>query len=240
MTIPVNFPQPKKIIGPTYPPELWDLLNLVKRDVMNTINCVQIGKIESYVALTNTAEVSINSKKILTDGSQVDYPKLGDVPVFILCGSDSFISCPIAKGDDCIVLFNDRSIDNWYLSGQVLPPSDIRSHSLSDGIAIVGIKSLKSTSLKPVNSVCVNGGSKKVSIKNSATDLKTLMTTLVTHVQSLIDLVSGLTIVDTGTPTVPAGTWPVLPATQTSLAALKTTLTTYKTTMATLLDEGTV
>jgi hypothetical protein len=220
--------------------DLKNLLDLLKKDILSSMNCVQIGTIQSYDNIKNTAEVSINFKRKLADGKILSYPLLADCPVYVMTGGSSYISMPITKGDTCLVIFNDRAIDDWWLSNSTLPPSSTRMHSLSDGIVLVGIKSLTSAVLRPLNSVCINAANKKVAIKNNSSDIKTLLNTLVDKMNTLIDKVSAITVIDTGTPAVPAGTWPINPSLVTELAALKTELTTFKTTtINALFDEGT-
>ncbi|CAK9250669.1 unnamed protein product [Sphagnum jensenii] len=58
---------------------------------------------------------------------------------------------PIAQGDQCLILFNDRSIDNWFTSGQVQPLASSRLHSFSDGIALVGLNYLNNGVTKLTN-----------------------------------------------------------------------------------------
>jgi len=184
---------PNRILGPTAEPDLYELLRRFKLDTMYGLNCVQIGKIQSYNTLLNTAKISVNMTRKLINGEEFTYPPLEDCPVFVLSGGDASISMPIAKNDDCIVLFNDRNIDNWFSSGDVVPPADSRCHSISDGIAIVGIRNLKTAKLTPANSVCINGGSKKVSVKNSATDLKKIIDMLITQITLLtVNISTGL------------------------------------------------
>lgn len=43
---------------------------------------------------------------------------------------------PIIPGDECLVVFSDLSIDNFWLNGNVQNPVESRRHDLSDGIAI--------------------------------------------------------------------------------------------------------
>jgi len=47
---------------------------------------------------------------------------------------------PVAAGDDCLLVFCSRSIDEWWISGEKHVPHDLRKHDLSDAIAIVGIR----------------------------------------------------------------------------------------------------
>lgn len=215
-----------KILGPTSPPDLTTLLDLMKRETMYSINCVMIGTIELYNTATNMASISINFKRAMADGTVLEYPKLEDCPVFVLGGGTAQISMPIVKGDQCLVLFNDRNFDNWYLSGDVTVPQDTRCHNIADGIALVGIRNLKTAKFTPLNSICIDGGSKKVAIRNtSGKDLKTILL-------KLIDCILALQVFDIGTPAAPAGTWGLTGSTGPS------GLVTLKTDIASLLDEG--
>ena len=171
------------------PVDLAALLARVKYDVMASMFCVQIGTIVSYNQALNTASISINSKKQFSTGQTADYPVLGDCPVFILSSgsgtSSSQISMPINKGDQCIVIFNDRCIDQWWVSGKAEIPESSRMHSIADGIALVGIRNLKTVKFTPANSICIDGGSKKVSVKNSSTNLKAVIDLIIDAIGTL-------------------------------------------------------
>lgn len=53
------------------------------------------------------------------------------------------MTMPIAKGDSCFVLFNDRDIDNWFFDGGVKVPNTNRIHDISDGLVVVGVNNLQ-------------------------------------------------------------------------------------------------
>lgn len=132
-------------------PMLADLLNLFKKDLLLGFNCHHIGTIQSFNSVKQTATATINYKKTyfkpnsvtgLYDPVLVDYPVLLDSPVVCLGGGGSSLTFPIASGDECLVLFNDRDIDNWFSgssNGAVATP---RLHSFSDGIIVVGLRSM--------------------------------------------------------------------------------------------------
>lgn len=127
------------------PPDLPAVLRSLLREAHTSINCVQIGTIQSFNAANQTATIKIAMKlveKLDADGSKVlrDYPLLLECPVFILHGAGDAITFPIAAGDSCIILFNDRQIDQWLNFGEGLPPEVGRTHNISDGIALVGLK----------------------------------------------------------------------------------------------------
>lgn len=185
----------EKIYGLEADPTMADLILEAKRDVKYSINCVQLGTIEAYTRATNMAKVSINFKRKLGDGSLADYPVLADCPVFIPSGGNSALTFPITKGDQCIILFNDRNIDNWYLKGEVKEPATSRCHDIADGIVLVGIRNLVTAAqanTPPSNSVCLDAGLKKVAIKNSITDLKTILINLTNAIAQMTFTTGGV------------------------------------------------
>lgn len=139
--------------GPTEIPDLRALLNAHRDELFASLNCHQTGTIVSFDQDKQTAVVQLNAQRVVYDRPQttneglqqqpriVDYPLLTDVPVFFASGGNARLTLPIAQGDTCIVLFNDRDLDAWWASGQVVPPNSPRMHSLSDAMAIVGIRS---------------------------------------------------------------------------------------------------
>ena len=172
-----------KNIGTVSDPNMTDLMDSNKRNIFNTMNCIQLGTIQEYNPTTNMSKVSVNFKRVFQDGTELDYPLLCDCPTFILSGGGASISMPIAQGDQCLILFNDRNIDNWYLDGSVKAPRNQRAHSISDAIVLVGIRHLAIAAPTPIASLCVDGGGKKVSIKNNSKDLKNLITSLISTIK---------------------------------------------------------
>jgi hypothetical protein len=120
-------------------PNLKELLDIVKHDIFATLNCHRLGKVESVNLAQNTLSATISSKWTQDDGTVIEYPLLVDVPYMFLTGGQASITMPIEKGDDCLLLFNDRDIDNWFV-GNTTAPNTPRLHSLSDGLAIVGFR----------------------------------------------------------------------------------------------------
>lgn len=137
----VDQQQQKTIIDP----DLSDVLMLHKRDIFATLNCVKIGKILSFDGTKKTASIQILFKRLLPSGAAASYQKLLDCPVFTLQGGGAYVQMPIAAGDNCIVLFSDRALDDWFQSGSEQVPSSARMHDLSDGIAIVGLNAMNSS-----------------------------------------------------------------------------------------------
>lgn len=129
-------------------PYLPDVLQELKRDIFATINCVQIGIVEEFDPTDQTATIRLALKQVKSvnpDGTRIlqEHPLLLKCPVVMLFGGLSFITLDISPGDNCIVLFNDREIDEWFTNGGVQTPQTFRAHDLSDGFAIVGIRSMQ-------------------------------------------------------------------------------------------------
>ena len=115
------------------------LLELQNKDTKRQINCHQVGEIVSFDPATQTAEVKVKMSFLL-NGEIKEYPLLLDCPCIVLAGGQGSVTFPITAGDSCLVLFNDRDMDNWYSGGQTMPPRTERLHDFSDAIALVGLR----------------------------------------------------------------------------------------------------
>jgi len=73
---------------------------------------------------------------------EINLPLLINVPIIYPRGGGFSLTFPIKKGDECLIVFNERSIDNWHAFGTIKKPNDRRFHSLSDAVVHVGLSSL--------------------------------------------------------------------------------------------------
>jgi len=126
-------------------PDMTVTLDNVRRDTKVSLNAVQIGIIQEFDSARQVATVRIalrQVKEIKPDGTRVleEYPLIKECPVVTMFGGDSFINLPIQPGDNCLVFFNDREIDQWLYNGGVQTPVTPRVHDISDAIALVGIR----------------------------------------------------------------------------------------------------
>ena len=93
-----------------------------------------VGSIVKYDPNKRTVDV----QPMVRGKTKENPPLLMDVPVWFP-GSFTY---NVNVGDECLVVFADNCIDAWWQSGTVSSPITARSHDMSDGIAIVGLKSL--------------------------------------------------------------------------------------------------
>lgn len=158
--------------------DLRELLNRVKFDIKSEMNCVAVGRIVQFYPETQTADISINYKRVLKRRNAVqageytdflvDYPLLLRCPVVVMNGGGAVISFPISANDTCVILFNDRDMDLWLEEESIVSaPNSERLHDLSDAIALVGIRSVGSA-IESYESTSL-----KISYKNTTITIKT-------------------------------------------------------------------
>lgn len=192
-------------------PTLADLINLLKKEIAMETNCHHVATVQSFDAAKQTATATVNYKtsvSVIGDRGVyvqklVDYPVLVDCPVIFLFGSKGGFTNPVAEGDPCIVLFNDRDIDNWFqgaIPGAVASP---RLHSFADGFIVVGPRSLaqsiadfdpdRPTLRNFSGTTGVSVGEDKVEVFNADHTLNELLQELVEDVKTLAGHLNELT-----------------------------------------------
>ena len=116
-----------------------EVINDLIRKISGGIRVAMPASIESYDFKTQKADIKIDMQELYQNGTSLDYPVLSGVPIiFPRCGGAS-ITMPISRGDTCLVMFLDRDSTAWLLGGKNLKPKSMRSHHLSDAVAIMGL-----------------------------------------------------------------------------------------------------
>jgi hypothetical protein len=108
-------------------------------DILAELHTCMPGQIEQYNSTTQKAEVKPLLKRAMKDGTQLAYPIISDVPVCFPSGNDASITFPLSKGTIVLLLFSEKSLNNWVVSGNDSDTEQGRLHSLSDCIALPGI-----------------------------------------------------------------------------------------------------
>lgn len=237
-------------------PQLIDLLNLFKKGILLDFNSHHIGTIQSFDATKQVASVTINyvmTNFRFDDVSSVyesytqSYPVIAQAPVIVLGGGNTALTFPIAVGDECLVLFNDRDLDNWFAGSSNSANATLRLHSFSDAVILVGLRSLPNvimnydtmrTSLRGSKDgkTAVSVGPTLIKIANSSYTLNGLLQNLCTDVQNLISALTmnaATFIAATGAPGAPS---PLNPAIAASLTMVSTSLSNVATQLGGLLE----
>lgn len=135
--------QTSKFINLNTSPDIIQTLYSVIEKTGKELNCMRVGIVQDFYSDDLTADVLITNKKTInlnSDGTQ-------NVRNYALirakiCYCTPFITYPINKGDECILLFSDREIESWFINGDVNAEGYPRLHDMTDAVAIVGIRSL--------------------------------------------------------------------------------------------------
>jgi len=116
------------------------------------VHTMMPGRIESFDAEKQKADVSPMLKRVqeADDGAIVeDIPVIPSVPVQFPRAGGHMITFPVQRGDRCMLVFAERSIDNYQLGGggeesgpparySAADPELFQMHDLSDPVAVLG------------------------------------------------------------------------------------------------------
>lgn len=112
------------------------------------------GVVTGFDVATQTVTVQLLlAEKIRQAAGGVDnvpIPPIFHLPIVFPRGGGWTLTMPIAVGDECLVVFGDMCIDDWWQSGYGSPSKPTianqigpRRHDLRDGFALFGISNQK-------------------------------------------------------------------------------------------------
>lgn len=122
-------------------PTLEALVQQGVKNALKDLHTAMPGIIDTFDPVTQTCTVQPAIKRIFVGGEAVALPILINVPVSFPSAGGLSITLPVKQGDECLIIFSERSIDNWLQFGEIKIPNDRRFHDLSDGVVIMGLKS---------------------------------------------------------------------------------------------------
>lgn len=97
-------------------------------------------EIISYDYSKNLAVVQpVLKRKYKSEAEAVELPTISNVPVSFQRMGPAHLRLPIKPGQTGQLVFNERSIDGWLVSGGKIDPQDPRKHSLSDAVFYPGL-----------------------------------------------------------------------------------------------------
>lgn len=126
-------------------PTLTQLLQLVKDGSVARLNAASWGQVESYDEELQEATVQVVPRRVWVDATGTRQTErraqLLDVPVLLPGSGDRGATFDVMPGDFVLLLFLDQAADGWFRTGGAdADPGDPRRHSLSDAVAIPGLR----------------------------------------------------------------------------------------------------
>jgi len=170
------------------------MLARAMRSKMNDVRTAMPGQVIKYDLKKQAVDVQPLLRHAYDDGSVLDLPVVYNVPVVFPRAGEAFLALPIKKGDGVLLIFSDRSLDKWKSSGGKVDPEDVRSHNISDAVAIPGfypfnaaakIPNANDLILKNANCTIMMKSNGKVSISNGKAELVSLAQTLAKTAQTM-------------------------------------------------------
>lgn len=126
---------------PNTQPSLVELVQtMIDRSLTETHTCLP-GIVESFDEATQLAKVNPAIKRLARASGSVAIPPILDVPVVFPSAGGYSITFPVSAGDEVLLVFSERAIDNWLSQGGVHDPYAVRKHDYTDAFAIIGIHS---------------------------------------------------------------------------------------------------
>jgi len=176
-------------------PNIEQVIRAAIEGRMVDVHTMLPGQFESYDAGKQTGNVKLLLKRKYADGTISDLPVLVGVPVVFPRTKDAYIHLPVKSGDNCMVLFSERSLDIWKKQGGSVDPQDPRKFHLSDAVAIPGLYSNpdKFVVVNPDNITIKNKDSTvevfptgKYQFKGSTDELMDLLVQVTTRLESTL------------------------------------------------------
>lgn len=106
--------------------------------MLNEIHTALPAEIVTFDPSDCTATVLPKAKMVLTNGKVYDYPPISDVPVLFqqMAGGDVGVVFPVQRGDGCLLIVSEQSLDSWREEGEVY--SELK-YALSNAVALPGL-----------------------------------------------------------------------------------------------------
>jgi hypothetical protein len=161
----------------------------------------------SYDYAKNLAVVQpVLKRKYKNEAEAIELPTISNVPVSFQRMGPAHLRLPIKPGQTGQLVFNERSIDGWLVSGGKIDPQDPRKHSLSDAVFYPGLnpsnKPMASSAAEDSIELKLNGAyleilnNNKFKITNGSEELLDLVSQLA---QVVIDIAANIQTSDTNT-----------------------------------------
>lgn len=126
-------------------PDAEETLRTVFEALIAGVYTAMPGIVQAVNAAQMTASVQPTINGRVTDEkgvvSSITMPELQDCPLLWQGGGGLTLTFPVKANDECLIIIASRCIDSWWATGKVSDPLRLRMHDLSDGFALVGVRS---------------------------------------------------------------------------------------------------
>ena len=155
-------------------PDMGQIIKTSGLSMASNLNCMRIGIVQEFYPDDLTVQVRLVNKRNIglnPDGTQ----NVREIaPIYAkVCYCNPFITYPIKKGDECVVLFSDREIESWFITGEANPEGYTRMHDLTDAVALIGVRSIPQMIQIITDALHLFYGSSDIQLKDAQIDITT-------------------------------------------------------------------
>lgn len=118
---------------------LSDLMRRTTRNAAAELHVALPARVLAYDFSRQMASVQPTLRRSYSDGREDDMPILSSVPVVFPRAGGASLTMPVRAGDTVLLVFSERSLDEWLARGGTVTPEDRRLHALVDAVAIPGL-----------------------------------------------------------------------------------------------------
>lgn len=119
-------------------PTLQELIKMAIEARITDVHVALPAIVQKYDPKKQVVDVQPALKKKYSDGTVTNLPLISNVPVQFPRSGMGYLHIPLKKNDYVMLVFQERSIDNFMLKGGVVDPEDFRKHHLADAVALAG------------------------------------------------------------------------------------------------------
>lgn len=172
-----------------------EILNIIIANKIADMHICMPAKILEYDYTKQKAKVQPLLNQKYNDGEVIKLPIIHNVPVIHPASGGASITFPVNADDTVLLVFSEKSLEEWLSNGEQVTPDDPRQNDLTDAIALLGLNPFSRTSpaanntdllikyagsevkLKPSSEIDVNSntiniiGSNEIKL-NSSTEIK--------------------------------------------------------------------
>lgn len=130
---------------------LQESFTRIINNALSDLHTSMPGVVVKYDHTNQKADIKPTIKRKLNNDQVLDIPIIPNVPILIPETDDFIMHYPIKAGNYVLLIFCERSIDNFITDGSETPPNDKRKHDLSDAVAIPFLKPFSEKSLAEDN-----------------------------------------------------------------------------------------
>jgi hypothetical protein len=123
-----------------------ELLNIVMANRIADMHICMPGKITEYDYTKQRAKVQPALNQTYNDGEEIVLPIIHNVPVIHPAAGGASITFPVNVGDNVLLVFSERSLEEWLNVGDKVTPDDPRQNNLTDAVAHLGLNPFSTTS----------------------------------------------------------------------------------------------